>query len=104
MGALIEFAFLALHLAIQAVIWLVIASAIFSWLVAFDVINTRNRMVYQVVRFLDAVTRPILTPFRRIIPTLGGVDISPMVLIILLEAADQALLPALYSALVSMVT
>ena len=98
MAALIEFVFLVLHYLLQAVIWAVVANAIMSWLVAFDVINLRNRFAYQAVRFLDAVTRPLLRPLRRVIPPLGGVDITPVILIILFEAADQALLPWLASA------
>jgi YggT family protein len=95
MAALIVFVFLAIHYLIQAVIWIVIANAIMSWLIAFDVINMRNATARSIVRFLDSVTRPLLWPFRRFIPTLGGIDVSPVILIILLEAADQALLPAL---------
>ena len=95
MPALIEFVILVVHLLIQAVIWVVIANAIVSWLIAFDVINMRNATARQVVRFLDSVTRPILRPFRRFIPPLGGIDVTPVILIIILEAADQALLPAL---------
>jgi YggT family protein len=102
MTALIEFVFIVLHYLIQAVIWIVIANAIFSWLIAFDVVNMRNRIVYQVVRFLDQVTRPLLRPLRRIIPTLGGVDITPVILIIVLSAADQVLLPALATWLISL--
>src|SRR6185312_2773925 len=103
MVALIEFVFLVVHYLIQAVIWIVIANAIVSWLIAFDVINMRNATARQVVRFLDSVTRPLLRPFRRFIPTLGGIDVSPVVLIILLEAADQALLPPLFRWLVGLV-
>src|SRR5580704_8411101 len=95
MVAIIGFVYLVLHYLIQAVIWIIIANAIMSWLIAFDVINMRNATARQVVRFLDAVTRPLLKPFRRFIPTLGGIDVSPVILIILLEATDQALLPAL---------
>lgn len=95
MVAVIAFVFLVLHYLIQAVIWIVIANAIMSWLIAFDVINMRNATARQVVRFLDSVTRPILRPFRRFIPPLGGIDVTPVILIIILEAADQALLPAL---------
>jgi YggT family protein len=102
MAALLEFVFLVLHLLLQAVIWVVIANAIVSWLIAFDVVNMRNGAIRQIVYFLDAITRPLLAPFRRIIPTLGGVDISPVILIILIEATDQVLLPALYSWLVSL--
>ena len=59
--------------------WAIIISAVLSWLFAFDVINHRNRFVAQLASFLDAVTGPILAPFRRIIPPLGGIDITPIV-------------------------
>ncbi|WP_374513989.1 YggT family protein [Brevundimonas sp.] len=59
--------------------WAIIASAILSWLFAFDVVNHRNRFVSQLATFLDAVTGPILAPFRSIIPPLGGIDITPIV-------------------------
>ncbi len=65
-------------------IWLLIASAILSWLVAFNVINTRNRFVYAVGDFLYRLTEPALRPFRRVLPNLGGIDLSPVVLILLL--------------------
>ena len=64
--------------------WSIILSAIISWLFAFDVINRRNRFVNQVADFLDRVTAPILEPFRRIIPPLGGMDISPIVVLLLI--------------------
>ena len=103
MAALIAFVFLILHYLIQALIWVIIASAIISWLVAFDVLNTRNRMASQVIYFLDRITSPIMRPLRRAIPLLGGIDITPVIVIIVLEAADQALLPALGNWLVSLV-
>ncbi|WP_332656998.1 YggT family protein [Brevundimonas sp.] len=65
--------------------WAIILSAILSWLFAFDVINHRNRFVNQVSMFLDALTAPILGPFRRIIPPLGGLDITPIVAILTLQ-------------------
>lgn len=65
-------------------IWALIISAILSWLVAFDVINTRNRFVYMVGDFLHRITEPALRPIRGILPNLGGVDLSPLVLILLL--------------------
>lgn len=64
--------------------WILIASAILSWLVAFNVINTRNRVVYTIGDFLYRVTEPVLRPIRRILPNLGGVDISPVILILLI--------------------
>ena len=70
---------------ITLMVWAIIGSAILSWLFAFDVINHRNRFVNQLATFLDTVTRPILEPFRRIIPPLGGIDISPIVVILLLQ-------------------
>jgi len=78
---------------LQLMIIAIIVSAILSWLVAFNVINLRNQFVYQFVRFLDAVTRPILAPFQKIIPPLGGVDISPIIVILVLSAARNYLLP-----------
>jgi YggT family protein len=69
---------------ISIYIWLLIASAILSWLVAFNVLNTSNRFVYMVGDFLYRITEPALRPIRRILPTLGGIDLSPMVLILLL--------------------
>jgi YggT family protein len=64
--------------------WIVIASAIMSWLVAFGVVNTRNQFIRMVVDFLYRVTEPALRPIRRIMPNLGGVDISPVILLLLL--------------------
>lgn len=75
---------------ITLMVWFIIAQAVASWLVAFNVINARNQLVYSILRFLDAVTRPLLEPFRRIIPTLGGVDISPIVVLLLLRFAQIA--------------
>ena len=70
---------------INLMVWFIIAQAILSWLVAFDVVNYRNRFVYSVGSFLDQITRPLLEPFRRIIPSLGGIDVSPIVVILLLQ-------------------
>jgi YggT family protein len=99
----IEFVFLVIRLLLQAIMWIVIANAIMSWLIAFDVINMRNATARQVVRFLDTVTRPLLRPLRRFIPPLGGIDVTPVILIILIQAALITLLPALEGWLVSLV-
>jgi YggT family protein len=69
---------------INLYIWVLIISAVMSWLIAFNVINTRNRAVYMLTDFLYRVTEPALRPIRRFIPSLGGVDISPVILILLL--------------------
>jgi YggT family protein len=64
--------------------FVLIAAVIMSWLIAFNVINTNNRFVYAVSDFLYRVTEPALRPIRRFVPSLGGVDISPIILILLL--------------------
>lgn len=87
---------------LQLLIWAIIISAILSWLVAFDVINLRNRFVYNVSRFLDAVTRPVLAPLQRIIPPLGGVDISPIIVILLLQGILRYLLPLIFQPLIAL--
>jgi YggT family protein len=65
-------------------IWILIGSAVLSWLVAFNVVNTRNPIVNSVGDFLYRVTEPALRPIRRILPSLGGIDLSPVVLILIL--------------------
>lgn len=70
---------------IGLLIFVLIVNAILSWLVAFDVINVRNQTVYKIVRALDAITDPLLRPIRRFLPNLGGIDISPIILILLLQ-------------------
>ena len=72
-------------------IWALIISAVMSWLVAFNVINTQNRFVYMVGDFLYRITEPVLRPIRRFIPMLGGIDISPIVLILGLVFARNLL-------------
>src|SRR6201987_3677497 len=63
-------------------IWILIAAAILSWLIAFNVVNTRNHFVASVANFFYHVTEPALRPIRRVLPNLGGIDISPIILII----------------------
>src|SRR5665213_1854550 len=67
---------------IQLYIWILIAAAILSWLIAFNVVNTRNNFVASVANFFYHVTEPALRPIRSIMPNLGGIDISPVILII----------------------
>ncbi|MBC8792838.1 MAG: hypothetical protein C6Y20_14650 [Tagaea sp. CACIAM 22H2] len=70
--------------AISIYIWILIASAILSWLLAFNVLNARNQVVYTIGDFLYRITEPALRPIRRFVPFIGGIDISPVVLILLL--------------------
>jgi YggT family protein len=69
---------------IQLYIYVLIAAAILSWLTAFGIVNRHNAVVNGIGRFCYALTEPVLRPIRRIIPLVGGVDLSPLVLILLL--------------------
>jgi len=89
----LNFIFFVIRGVLNLLLIAIIVSAILSWLVAFNVINLRNQFVYGVVRALDAITRPVLRPFQRIIPPLGGVDISPIIVILLIQGALIYLIP-----------
>ena len=79
------YAFLSLvSTVISIYIWLLIAQAVLSWLVAFGIVNRYNRVVATIGDFLWRVTEPLLRPIRRVLPDLGGIDISPVILILLL--------------------
>jgi len=73
--------FKLIFVVIDLYIWVLIISAVLSWLNAFGVINSRNRFVYTVMDVLHRITEPALRPIRRVIPDLGGIDLSPMILI-----------------------
>ena len=62
--------------------WLIIAYAILSWLIAFNVVNSRNQFVYMIGDFLYRITEPVMRPVRRALPSLGGIDISPIVVLL----------------------
>jgi YggT family protein len=93
MGPILHFLYYVLDGVLGLLVLAIIISAILSWLVAFDVINLRNRFVYNVAHFLDAVTRPILRPVQKIIPPLGGVDISPIIVLLLIQGFRSYILP-----------
>lgn len=76
--------------------WIIIVQAVMSWLIAFNVINTHNDFVGQLWYVLDRITEPLYRPFRRIMPDFGGLDLTPMAVLILLIIAQQAVLPYLY--------
>ncbi len=67
---------------LQILIWIIIIQAVLSWLVAFNVINMRNRFVSSVIYALDRLLNPLLRPIRNLLPDMGGLDFSPMVLIL----------------------
>ncbi len=71
-------------LVLQLYVWLLIASAVLSWLIAFNVVNTRNQVVSTIADFLWRITEPVLRPIRSMMPNLGGIDISPVILILII--------------------
>lgn len=81
--------FRTIDFALEIYIWIIIASAIFSWLYAFNVVNSRNQFVASLGNFLFRVTEPALRPIRRFMPDLGGVDISPIILFIIIYFIRQ---------------
>ena len=74
--------FRILSMAIELYIWLIIIGAILSWLIAFNILNTSNQAVYTIIDFLYRITEPALRPIRKFLPNFGGIDISPVVLIL----------------------
>ena len=98
-GDMTGFIFAVISGILGLLVFAIIASAILSWLVAFNVINIRHPVAQSVVGGLDAITRPVLRPFQRFIPPLGGMDLSPIAAIIVIQAARQYLLPWLFAPL-----
>jgi YggT family protein len=76
---------------LQMYIWLLIASAVLSWLIAFNVVNTRNQFVAMVADFLYRITEPLLRPIRQMMPNLGGLDVSPVILILLILLLENVI-------------
>jgi len=76
--------FLVIVIALQVYVWLLIAAAVLSWLVAFNVVNTRNQFVAMIGEFLYRITEPVLRPIRNRLPAMGGIDISPIILILII--------------------
>jgi YggT family protein len=76
--------FQTIDLALNLYTWVLIASAIFSWLYAFNVINSSNQVVSSIGTMLYNVTEPALRPIRRVMPDLGGIDISPVILLLII--------------------
>lgn len=72
-------------------IWIIIISAVLSWLIAFNVVNTNNRFVLAVADTLHRLTEPVLGPIRRMLPSMGGIDISPIIVILVLAFISNLL-------------
>ena len=77
-------------------IYILIAAAVLSWLVAFNVVNTRNPVVAMVGDFLYRITEPLLRPIRNMLPSLGGIDVSPVVLILIIILIKDVIIRYIY--------
>ena len=82
--------------ALEIYVWLVIAAAILSWLIAFGVVNTRNQAVAMIGDFLYRITEPALRPIRALLPNLGGIDISPVILILIIILIQRVIAYYIY--------
>jgi YggT family protein len=69
--------------------WVVIIAVVASWLIVFGVLSTRNEMARSLIRFLDALTEPVFRRIRRVIPSIGGIDFSPIIVFIILEVLKR---------------
>ena len=81
---------------IQLYIWILIGAAILSWLIAFNVVNTRNQFVATVTDFLYRITEPVLRPIRSALPDFGGLDISPVILILVILLIQRVIMYYIY--------
>jgi len=80
------------HIILTVLWWFIIAQAVMSWLIAFNVINTHNDFVNQLWTVLDRITEPLYRPFRRIMPDFGGLDLTPMLVLIIIIILDGPVL------------
>ena len=78
---------------LQLYVYVLIAAAVLSWLIAFNVVTMRNQFVAGLVQLLYAITEPVLRPIRNILPNLGGVDVSPVVVILIIIFIQSVILP-----------
>ena len=88
-----------LQVVLNVVWWIIIVQAILSWLIAFNVINTHNEIVRSIWIALDRLTEPLYRPIRKVMPDLGALDLSPMVVLLIIIIL-QTILPTLFSSMV----
>ena len=92
MRAILDVVFIVLNLYLDVII----AAAVMSWLIAFNVVNTRNPFVARVGEFLYRITEPVLRPIRNMLPNLGGIDLSPVVLFLIVILIQQIIIYYIY--------
>jgi YggT family protein len=97
MDAILNFTEFVIQALLSLVVWIVVVYVIVSWLISFDIVNLRNRLVYRLSHLLEAMALPLLRPFRRFLPSFGGLDFSPIILIILIEGLKMYIIPPLFA-------
>lgn len=103
MAAIVGFVFFIINSLLGLLILALVVSAILSWLVAFDVVNLRNNVVRQIYYGLERLTDPLLAPIRRFVPSLGGIDLSFLILFLIIQGILKYLSPAAEASLLSLV-
>ncbi|HET8613811.1 MAG TPA: YggT family protein [Sphingomonas sp.] len=89
-----------IDLLLEVLWWIIVIQIVLSWLFAFNVINHHNQMVNQIVRGLDSFTEPLYRPIRKVLPDFGGLDFSPMVVLLLIYILRGILLPQIFRSLI----
>lgn len=89
-----------LNILLNVVWWIIVIQAILSWLIAFNVINTHSDFVRNALYALDRMTQPIYRPIRKILPDLGALDLSPMVVLLAVYILQRVILPAIFTPLI----
>ena len=84
---------------LQLYVYVLIAAAVLSWLIAFNVVNTRNDIVRAIGNALYQMTEPVLRPIRKILPNMGGLDLSPIVVILIIIFIQSVIIPNIARAL-----
>ena len=88
-------------LLLSVLMWIIIIQAILSWLVAFNVINTRSDFIRQLLYALDRITQPIYRPIRRVLPDFGALDFSPLVVLLIIQILRAIVLPHLMASAIT---
>ncbi len=99
MTPILQFVYFLADTGLELLTWAVFITVIASWLIAFNVINPYNPFVGQILNTLNRIIEPLCRPIRRILPDLGGIDLAPMVLVIVIIGVRNFLLPGLFNGL-----
>lgn len=97
----LEFLYFVIDVALTFLKWSIFISVIASWLIAFNVVNPYNKVVNQIITTVNKIVDPLCAPFRRIMPDLGGIDLSPMVVVVLIIGVQTYLLRPFFNMIIA---